>query len=230
MQGMPRIVAILAVIGTMAVGALAIGQHSASAAGFPDPATDEPAASTPGSEKAVFSGGCFWGIQAVFEHVKGVTKATAGYAGGAADKAHYEIVSTGTTGHAESVEVVFDPSVVTYGQLLKVFFHVAHDPTELNRQGPDEGTQYRSAVWVANPDQDKIAKGYIAQLDAAKVFDGKIVTQVNPLNAFYAAEGYHQDYLVHHPNQPYIVFNDLPKLDDLKRALPELWVEYHPAS
>jgi peptide-methionine (S)-S-oxide reductase len=214
----------------LVLGIALVGSASAQAAGFPDPAADAPLATAPGSQTAVFSGGCFWGIQAVFEHVKGVTKATAGYAGGKAEDAHYMVVSSGTTGHAESVQVVFDPSVVSYGQLLKVFFHVAHDPTELNRQGPDEGTQYRSAVWVADDEQQRVATAYIAQLDAAKVFPKKIATQVNPLNAFYAAEGYHQDYLIHHPNQPYIVFNDLPKLADLKRALPELWVEYHPAS
>jgi len=224
---MPRIAILIA---GLALGAWTMTQGPAQAAGFPDAAADAPLATAPGSQTAVFSGGCFWGIQAVFEHVKGVTKATAGYAGGSAENAHYMVVSSGTTGHAESVQVVFDPSVVSYGQLLKVFFHVAHNPTEVNRQGPDEGTQYRSAIWVADADQQRIAEAYIAQLDAAKVFPKKIATQVNSLNAFYAAEGYHQDYLVHHPNEPYIVFNDQPKLADLKRALPELWVEYHPAS
>jgi len=212
------------------LGTALVGPGPAQASNFPDPVADAPLAAASGSETAVFSGGCFWGIQAVFEHVKGVTKATAGYSGGAEAKAHYEIVSTGTTGHAESVEVVFDPSKITYGQLLKVFLSVAHDPTELNRQGPDEGTQYRSAIWVTSPEQEKTAKAYIAQLDAAKLFQDKIVTQVNSLVAFYAAEGYHQDYLVHHPNQPYIVFNDLPKIADLHKTWPDLYVEYRPES
>jgi len=219
--------ATIAVIG-LAVSLGASG--SVRAGSFPDPAADAPISAAPASETAVFAGGCFWGIQAVFEHVKGVTKATAGYSGGAADTAQYEIVSGGDTGHAESVEVVFDPSKVSYGQLLKVFFQVAHNPTELNRQGPDEGTQYRSAIFFANDEQQRIAKAYIDQLDAAKVLPHKIVTQVTPLVAFYAAEGYHQDYLVHHPTQPYIVFNDLPKISDLHRELPNLYVEYSPAS
>jgi len=221
---------IVAATFALALGTALVGSGPAQASNFPDPVADAPLAAASGSETAVFSGGCFWGIQAVFEHVKGVTKATAGYSGGAEAKAHYEIVSTGTTGHAESVEVVFDPSKITYGQLLKVFLSVAHDPTELNRQGPDEGTQYRSAIWVTSPEQEKTAKAYIAQLDAAKLFQDKIVTQVNSLVAFYAAEGYHQDYLVHHPNQPYIVFNDLPKIADLHKTWPDLYVEYRPES
>ncbi len=211
--------------------AIALGMSAAARADeFPNPAADAPLSATPGEQKAVFAGGCFWGIQAVFEHVKGVTRATAGYSGGSADTAEYETVSTGTTGHAELVEVVFDPAKVSYGQLLKVFFSVAHDPTELNRQGPDTGTQYRSAIFYASDEQQRIAKAYIQQLDAAKTFEDKVVTQVVPLNAFYPAEGYHQDYLVHHPTQPYIVFNDLPKLADLKKQLPDLYVEYKPAS
>lgn len=221
---------IAAAIFALALGAAILGSAPARAAGFPDPAVDAQLAAAPGSQTTVFSGGCFWGIQAVFEHVKGVIKATAGYSGGAAETAHYEMVSTGATGHAELVEVVFDPSKITYGQLLKVFFSVAHNPTELNFQGPDEGTQYRSAIWVADAEQERIAKAYIDQLDAAKTFDKKIVTQVTPLKAFYAAEGYHQDYLVHHPHQPYIVFNDLPKLADLQKTWPDLYVAYSPAS
>ena len=220
---------IVAMAGMMA-GTLALAHASAQAAGFPDPADDAKLAAAPGSQTAIFSGGCFWGIQAVFEHVKGVTKATAGYEGGSAEDAHYMVVSTGRTGHAESVLVTFDPSVVTYGQLLKVFFQVAHNPTQLNYQGPDEGTQYRSAVWPTDIEQGRIAKAYIAQLDAAHVFPKAIVTQINLAKPFYAAEGYHQDYLVRNPDQPYIVYNDLPKLADLKRSLPDLWVEYHPAS
>jgi len=200
------------------------------AASFPDPAQDEPPASAPGKETAVFAGGCFWGIQAVFERVKGVTHVTAGYSGGNAETAHYEMVSTGATGHAESAQVVFDPSKISYGQLLKVFFSVAHDPTELNYQGPDMGTQYRSAIFYVSPEQQKAAEAYIDQLNKAKVFDDPIVTQVAPLNAFYPAEDYHQDYLVHHPHQPYIVINDLPKIADLKRVWPDLYVEYQPGS
>jgi peptide-methionine (S)-S-oxide reductase len=190
-----------------------------------DPAVDDSLAATKGQQTAVFSGGCFWGIQLVFEHVKGVVHATAGYSGGSAKTAEYEIVSTGTTGHAESVQVVYDPSVITYGQLLKVFFSVAHDPTELNRQGPDTGTQYRSVIFYSGDDQKRIADAYISQLDAAKSFHHVIVTQVTPLQAFYPAEGYHQDYAVHNPDNPYIAYNDLPKLAHLREQLPELYVD-----
>jgi peptide-methionine (S)-S-oxide reductase len=197
---------------------------AALAAPLPDPAVDLPKAASKGPATAVFAGGCFWGVDAVFKHVKGVTSATSGYSGGAAKTAQYELVSTGATGHAESVQVVYDPSRVTYGQLLKVFFSVAHDPTELNRQGPDVGTQYRSVIFYADPDQLRVAKAYIAQLDAAKVFSQPIVTQLTPLNAFYAAEDYHQDYLAHHPENMYIVVNDLPKLAALKKQFPDLYV------
>jgi peptide-methionine (S)-S-oxide reductase len=172
----------------------------------------------------VLAGGCFWGIQAVFEHVKGVSSATAGYSGGSAGTAQYETVSTGRTGHAESVKVVYDPSQISFGQILKVFFSVAHDPTELNRQGPDEGTQYRSVIFFSSADQHRVARAYIDQLNGAKVFSDPIVTQVVALQAFYPAEGYHQDYAEHHPNEPYIAINDLPKLDHLKQTLPELYV------
>jgi peptide-methionine (S)-S-oxide reductase len=172
----------------------------------------------------VLAGGCFWGIQAVFEHVKGVTAVTAGYSGGGADTAQYETVSTGTTGHAESVQVTFDPSQISYGQILRVFFSVAHNPTELNRQGPDDGTQYRSSISYANDGQKRIAQAYISQLDQAKVFSRPIVTQVVALKAFYPAEAYHQDYAVHHPDEPYIRINDLPKVEHLRRQLPELYV------
>jgi peptide-methionine (S)-S-oxide reductase len=190
---------------------------------IPSPALDAPLAAARGSETAVFSGGCFWGVQDVFQHVKGVTDATAGYSGGAASTAEYEIVSTGRTGHAESVQVTWDPSRVSFGQLLKVFFSVAHDPTELNRQGPDEGTQYRSVIFYATPEQKRIAEAYIAQLDQAKVFRSRIVTQVVPFKAFYPAEAYHQNYATLHPDNPYIAINDLPKVAHLKKMFPELY-------
>ncbi len=177
-----------------------------------------------GQSTAVFAGGCFWGVDAVFKHVKGVTGVTSGYSGGAAKTAQYELVGTGATGHAESVQVVYDPSQITYGELLKVFFSVAHDPTELNRQGPDVGTQYRSAIFYADPDQLRVAKAYVTQLDSAKAFSQPIVTQVAPLNAFYPAEDYHQNYLAHHPENMYIVINDLPKLAALKKQFPDLYV------
>jgi peptide-methionine (S)-S-oxide reductase len=195
------------------------------ASALPNPTVDEPLAQVRGQQTIVLSGGCFWGVQAVFEHVKGVTGATAGYAGGGADTAHYEIVSTGTTGHAESVRVTYDPSQVSVGRLLKVFFSVAHDPTQLNRQGPDDGTQYRSVIFYSTADQKRIAQAYVDQLNQAKAFPQKIVTEVAPLKAFYPAEDYHQDYMVHHPNEPYIVFNDLPKIAHLKQLFPELYVE-----
>jgi len=189
---------------------------------IPAPAT-EPAEATAASETAVLAGGCFWGVQGVFQHVKGVTEAVSGYAGGAKVKPSYEEVSTGTTGHAESVEITFDPRVVSYGKILQVYFSVAHNPTELNRQGPDEGTQYRSEIFFTNERQKQIATAYIAQLDAAKVFSGPIVTSVEPLSAFYPAEGYHQNYATLHPEQPYIAFNDLPKIDNLSHLFPELY-------
>jgi peptide-methionine (S)-S-oxide reductase len=202
-----------------------IACHASSAAvKLPNPAADAALSKTKGSETVVLAGGCFWGIQAVFEHVKGVSSATAGYSGGSANTAQYETVSTGRTGHAESVKVVYDPSQVSFGQILKVFFSVAHDPTELNRQGPDDGTQYRSVIFFASEDQHRIARAYIDQLNGAKAFAGPIVTQVVALQAFYPAEGYHQDYAEHHPNDPYIAINDLPKLDHLKQTLPELYV------
>jgi peptide-methionine (S)-S-oxide reductase len=177
------------------------------------------------TQTAVFAGGCFWGVDAVFKHVKGVTRVVSGYSGGAASTAHYEIVSEGTTGHAESVQVTFDPSLVPYATLLRVFFAVAHDPTTLDRQGPDEGTQYRSAIFYTNADQQHAALDAIAQLTKAKAYRHPIVTQVVPLTAFYPAEDYHQDYLAHHLTQPYILYNDLPKVEHLKTAYPEL---YHP--
>lgn len=190
---------------------------------LPEPPKDAPAL-TVGTQTAVFAGGCFWGVDAVFKHVKGVTKVVSGYAGGAAATAHYEDVGSGSTGHAESVEVTYDPAVVSYGTLLKVFFTVAHDPTELNRQGPDTGPQYRSTIFIANDAQRAAASAYIAQLTKAGVYSKPIVTTLEPLKAFYAAEDYHQNYLALHPTQAYIVYNDMPKLELLKRRLPELYV------
>ncbi|HEX4118744.1 MAG TPA: peptide-methionine (S)-S-oxide reductase MsrA [Rhizomicrobium sp.] len=179
-----------------------------------DPANDV------ASETVVLAGGCFWGQQAVFEHVKGVTRVVAGYSGGAAATANYPLVTTETTGHAESIQITFDPKTVSFGRLLQIYFSVAHDPTELNFQGPDQGSSYRSEIFFASPAQEKTAHAYIAQLDAAHIFGKPIVTKVEPLKGFYAAEGYHQDYLIHNPTQPYIVINDLPKLAALKRVWP----------
>jgi len=177
-------------------------------------------------QTAVFAGGCFWGTQSVFERVKGVKKTVVGYSGGKANTATYDQVTTETTGHAESVEVTYDPSVITYGGLLRIFFSVAHDPTQLNRQGPDEGTSYRSAIFFSTPDQQRIAQAYIGQLDAAHIFKSKIVTEVTPLKGFYRAEDYHQDYALHNPNNPYIMVCDRPKIDALKKEYPDLFVEY----
>ena len=214
-------------IGLIAAVTLALPRSAGSAhvARLPAPAVNAAATSVPAAadEVAVFSGGCFWGIEAVFEHVKGVKRAESGYAGGAAGTAGYESVSTGSTGHAESVRVVFDPSRVTYGQLLQVFFSVAHDPTELNFQGPDHGPQYRSAIWYTSDAQKRVAEAYIAQLGRSKVFTKPIVTEVNPLRGFYLAEAYHQDYATRHPDEPYIVYNDAPKVERLKKDLPSLY-------
>lgn len=218
----------LRIIPLLLTGILAIScrQARAGATGpFPDPAVDAPLAKAKAQETAVFSGGCFWGIQAVFQHVKGVISATSGYAGGEAATAHYEMVSEGNTGHAESVSMVYDPSQITYGQLLKVFFSVAHDPTEVNRQGPDEGPQYRSMISYSTDEQKRIAEAYIAQLNQAKVFSRPIATQVVHLKAFYPAEAYHQDYATKHPNEPYIYFNDAPKVVRLEKQLPGLYVD-----
>ena len=189
----------------------------------PPPALDAGRAAASAQQTAVLSGGCFWGVQAVFQHVKGVISATSGYSGGSKRTAEYEIVSTGETGHAESVQVVFDPSQITYGELLRVFFSVVHDPTQLNRQGPDEGTQYRSAIFYNSDEQKRIAEAYIAQLDQAGVFPRRIVTQVVPLQAFYPAEAYHQNYAALHPDQPYIVYNDAPKVAHLRQEFPDLY-------
>ena len=189
---------------------------------IPAPMIDE-AAGAASSETAVLAGGCFWGVQGVYQHVKGVTSAVSGYAGGEKETAQYYIVGSGTTGHAESVRITFDPRKISYGRILQIYFSVAHDPTELNRQGPDTGAQYRSAIFPANAEQARVAEAYIAQLNKARVFDGAIVTKIEPDKAFYPAEDYHQDFLVQHPNHPYIVINDLPKIVELKRLFPEIY-------
>ena len=207
----------------MAVGTAGCFAGNAAGVALPGPAVDASKAAAPGEQTAVLAGGCFWGIQAVFQHVRGVKSATSGYSGGDAKTAEYEVVSTGETGHAESVKIVYDPSQITYGELLRVFFSVAHDPTQLNRQGPDEGSQYRSVIFYGNEEQKKIARAYIGQLDQAKVFPHAIVTLVVPLKGFYAAEAYHQNYATLHPNQPYIVFNDAPKVAHLRQEFPELY-------
>jgi peptide-methionine (S)-S-oxide reductase len=191
---------------------------------IPDPVIDAPLAAAKGEQIAVLAGGCFWGVEAVYEHVKGVIDAESGYCGGTAGTANYEVVSSGRTEHAESVRVKYDPSQISYGQLLKVFFSVAHNPTELNRQGPDHGTQYRSAIFCTTEEQQRIARAYIDQLNQAKVFSSRIVTEVSAGKTFYQAEAYHQNYLVHHPDQPYIVMHDLPKLANLRKQLPNLYV------
>jgi peptide-methionine (S)-S-oxide reductase len=203
------------------IGGLLAAAAMTSAAPFPAPTVDTPKAAGK-TQTAVLAGGCFWGVEAVFDEVAGVKDAVSGYAGGPANLAHYEIVSSGTTGHAESVEITYDPSKVSYGQLLQIYFSVAHDPTELNRQGPDTGTQYRSTIFYANDEQKRIAEAYIAQLNQAKVFHGKIVTTLEPLKGFYAAEDYHQDFMKKNPNYPYIVINDAPKVKHLKEQYPEL--------
>jgi peptide-methionine (S)-S-oxide reductase len=189
---------------------------------LPVPAVDEAPSAAP-QEVAVFAGGCFWGVQGVFQHVKGVSNAVSGYTGGAKETAHYSAVGTNSTGHAESVQVTFDPKQVSYGTLLRIFFSVAHDPTELNRQGPDVGTQYRSAIFPMSDQQASVAKAYIAQLDQAHVFEAPIATTIEPGKTFYTAEGYHQDYLTLHPDQPYIAYNDLPKIGALQRAFPTMY-------
>ena len=192
---------------------------------IPAPAIDTPAAEATGPQTAVLAGGCFWGLQGMFEHVQGVTKVVAGYAGGTKATAHYEMVGTETTGHAESVEITFDPKKISYGQLLRLYFSVAHDPTELNHQGPDSGPSYRSEIFFTSPAQERVAKAYAAQLNQAKVFGKPIATKIEPMKGFYPAEGYHQDYLIHNPTQPYIVRNDLPKIEALKKVYPELYRE-----
>ena len=210
----------------IAISLLACFTIAASNAPIPPAKVDAPLATVAGKQKAVFAGGCFWGTQSVFERVKGVLKTTAGYAGGSAATATYNQVSTEKTGHAESVEVVYDPSKITYGELLRIFFSVAHDPTQLNRQGPDVGTSYRSAIFYVDDEQKRIATTYIEQLDAAKVFPKPIVTEVTPLKGFYRAEDYHQDYALHNPDNRYIQVCDVPKIKALKQQFPELFVDY----
>jgi len=192
---------------------------------IPDPLIDEPLAPAGDERVAILAGGCFWGVEAVFEHLKGVKSVSSGYSGGSASMAEYDMVSSGRTGHAETVRVVYDASQVTYGQLLKVFFSVAHNPTELNRQGPDIGTQYRSAIFAANPEQERIAKAYAEQLNQAKAFKHRVVTQIVKLERFYEAEGYHQDFVARNPNHPYVMHHDLPKLTALRKEFPEMYVD-----
>jgi len=202
-----------------------IGNAAPASAELPDPALDDSTSIGSGPTNLVVAGGCFWGIEEVFQHVRGVTEAVSGYAGGSERNAKYDLVSSGTTGHAESVKITYDPSKISAGQLLKVFFSVAHDPTQRGGQGPDTGPQYRSAIFYAGTRQQQIAKAYIEQLTGAKVFKREITTQVVPLTAFYEAEPYHQDYAVKNPKQPYIVINDLPKVDELRKQLPQLYVK-----
>ncbi len=212
-----------AAAGALAVWSFGFAQASEDAVVVPPPAIDlQPAE---GVQTAVIAGGCFWGVQGVFQHTAGVLNAVSGYAGGGKMTANYTAVSTGATGHAEAVEIKYDPKQISYGKILQIFFSVVHDPTELNRQGPDSGTQYRSAIFTSNDEQKKVAEAYIAQLDAAKLFKKPIVTKIGALEGFYAAEAYHQDYLTLHPNQPYIAFNDLPKIDNLKKLFAQQYLE-----
>ena len=214
-----------AAIGALALTALLAGPSRAAedAVIIPAPTADVQAAN--GIQTAVIAGGCFWGVQGVFQHTAGVLNAVSGYAGGSKSTADYTMVSAGTTGHAESVEIKYDPKKISYGKILQIFFSVVHDPTQLNRQGPDSGPQYRSAIFTASDEQKKVAEAYIAQLNAAKVYKKPIVTKVGPLEAFYPAEAYHQDYLTLHPNQPYIVYNDIPKVENLKKIFAENYIE-----
>jgi peptide-methionine (S)-S-oxide reductase len=224
-RSIPRVIAALIAALLLGAGLLLASQPQAaeSAAQIAPPALDNPKAPGP-PQTAVLSGGCFWGVQGVFEHVRGVQRVVAGYAGGAKNNAHYDLVGTGTTGHAESVQISFDPARVSYGEILQVFFSVAHDPTQLNRQGPDSGTQYRSEIFYSDAMQKQIAEAYIAQLTQAHAFPRPIVTRVDGLPGFYPAEDYHQDFLIHNPHYPYIVYNDLPKIENLKRLLPADYV------
>jgi len=220
-------VIMLAIVAGLVAWSFYGGTRAAARSPIPAAAADAPLAATPGKQTAVFAGGCFWGTQSVFERVKGVIDTTAGYAGGSSETATYDQVTTETTGHAESVRVVYDPSKITYGQLLRVFFSVAHDPTQLNRQGPDVGTSYRSAIFYSTEEQHRVAQAYIAQLDAAHAFPKAIVTEVTPLKGFYDAESYHQDYALHNPENPYILVCDRPKVEALKQQFPELFQDYH---
>jgi len=214
-----------AALGALAIAAFAVVPSRAAeeAVIIPAPAMD--AQPSGGIQTAVIAGGCFWGVQGVFQHTAGVVNAVSGYAGGNKSTADYTLVSTGSTGHAESVEIRYDPKKISYGKILQIFFSVAHDPTQLNRQGPDTGTQYRSAIFTTNDEQKKVAEAYIAQLNAAKVYKNPIVTKVGPLEAFFAAEAYHQDYLTLHPSQPYIAYNDIPKVENLKKIFAENYIE-----
>ena len=216
---------VLTLVTALAAGAYQYAQADSIDKAIPVAALDAPRATAPASESAVLAGGCFWGMQGVFEHVRGVTKVVAGYSGGAKATALYELVGTETTGHAESVQITFDPRIVSYGEILRVYFSVAHDPTELNRQGPDSGSSYRSEIFFASPMQERVARAYVAQLTAAHTYASPIVTKIEKLNGFYAAEGYHQDFLIHNPTYPYIVYNDLPKIEMLKRVLPAMYRE-----
>jgi peptide-methionine (S)-S-oxide reductase len=220
-----RAISLLVLVGCVAWwGVRVTSGHPADPKGlFPAPAVDAKLVPQPAIERAVFAGGCFWGMQGVFQHVKGVTSAISGYSGGTVENPYYELVSYGSTGHAESVQVSYDSSQITYGTLLMIFFSVAHDPTQKERQGPDIGTQYRSAIFYGSAEQKKIAEAYIAQIDAAKVYEREIATEVVPYAAFYRAEDYHQDFLLRHPDNPYIRFNDLPKIERLKQRYPELY-------
>jgi peptide-methionine (S)-S-oxide reductase len=220
LQSAPVVVMAVVVLAGMAIRSYPVAAEGART--LPLPAVDLPPGQAT-SAVVVLAGGCFWGVQGVFQHVKGVTSAVSGYAGGDKRTAEYETVSGGRTGHAESVQVTYDPRQISYGRLLNVFFSVVHDPTELNRQGPDTGTQYRSAIFPASAEQADVAKAYIAQLDQAHAFKKAIVTKIEPDHAFYPAENYHQDYLTRNPTSPYIAFNDLPKIDDLKRFFPDLY-------
>ena len=220
----PRIGTLLPLI--LAASLIGCIARASARAPIPPPNDDVSLAKSSGRQSAVFAGGCFWGTQAVFERVKGVVSTEAGYSGGSASTASYDQVTTETTGHAESVKVIYDPSKITYGQLLRIFFSVAHDPTQLNRQGYDEGTSYRSAIFYANDEQKRLATEYIHQLDAAHVFPNPIVTQVVPLKGFYRAEDYHQDYALHNPGNPYILVCDRPKIAALKQQFPDLFVDY----
>jgi peptide-methionine (S)-S-oxide reductase len=214
-----------AAIGALAITAFVVAPSLAAedAVIIPAPAVDVTASD--GLQTVVVAGGCFWGVQGVFQHTAGVVNAVSGYAGGSKNTADYSTVSTGTTGHAESVEVKYDPKKISYGKILQIFFSVAHDPTQLNRQGPDSGTQYRSAIFTTNDEQKKVTEAYIAQLNAAKVYKKPIVTKVGPLEGFFPAEAYHQDYLTLHPNQPYIAYNDIPKVENLKKIFAENYTE-----
>jgi peptide-methionine (S)-S-oxide reductase len=217
---------VLAALTTMSLAGVRM-RHAAAAEQavvIPPPAMDV-GAGAGGLQTAVLAGGCFWGVQAVYQHTKGVTRAVSGYAGGQKDTAHYEMVGAGRTGHAETVSITFDPQQISYGKILQIYFSIAHNPTQLNRQGPDFGTQYRSAIFYADDEQKRIASAYVAQLQQAHVFAGPIVTKLDPLSGFYPAEDYHQDFLVLHPSYPYIVFNDLPKLDNLKQLFPDYYRE-----